>query len=47
MICTDCRDRNHVACKELRRQVAASLSDTEKSGSAWCDCQHWERANGK
>lgn len=40
MICPPCLDQVHRACPELRRQQDATLSDTDRAGGQWCDCQH-------
>lgn len=40
MVCSDCRDDNHRACREESRQASEMLTDVELTGSQWCDCQH-------
>lgn len=40
MICIDCKSKNHSLCREQKRQLDQTLSDAERLGSQWCDCQH-------
>jgi len=40
MICPPCRERRHFQCPEVNRQMDATLSDIDRQGSKWCDCQH-------
>lgn len=42
MICQPCRNNLHRKCPEVARQEDASLTDTERAASSWCDCQHEE-----
>lgn len=49
MVCTDCQGGQHLTCRERARQqtIPTSLTDTERAGSAWCDCQHQPAAAKK
>ena len=40
MICPPCRERGHAQCREVARQMDATLPDIDRQGGQWCDCQH-------